>query len=308
MCLIIARRKGGTVDWDAADLSAYYNDDGYGIAYHRKGRIRILKSLKWDEVRDRALELEAKDQPFVLHQRLTTHGATSQANCHPFKVEGHGAVMAHNGIISTLDVPRGKVDSQVLAELLSTLPKGFLDDAKLKPMLHHIIGSSRLAFMFKDGSIAFFNEDLGAWHQGVWYSQAHAITRTKGVNTRASWDPNCWGDQGGGTQLATCKGTETEYSAADSIPYATRKQLHHEHPDLFADPDGDDALSGDALEDTRFNFDYDGEDTMYWEEVARVMTKADNEGLRSLSSYDKAILRSAHTMIPEAVPSEYLEE
>ena len=308
MCLIIARRKGGTVDWDAADLSAYYNDDGYGIAYHRKGRVRVFKSLKWDEVRERGVQLEKKDQAFVLHQRLTTHGATKVDNCHPFRIKGHGAVMAHNGIIGTLDVPRSKVDSQVLAELLSTMPKGFLDDAKLQPMLHHIIEGSRLAFMFNDGRIALFNERLGAWQDGVWYSQQHAITRTKGVNTRASWDPNCWGDQGGAAQLETCAATANEFSAADHIPYATRKQLHHEHPDLFADPDGDDALSGsEVLEDVRFNFDYEGEDALYWDEVARVMQKADDEGLRNLSSYDKAILQSAHTMIPEAVPSEYLE-
>ena len=177
MCLIITRSINGTVDWPAADRAARRNPDGYGLAWPTPaGKVAIRKSMRWETIKDKAMSLQKKRLPFILHMRYATHGKVCKDNTHPFRLKSHGLVMAHNGVIHTLDIPTGACDSRVLAdEIEATMPKGFLSDPFFRDELEGIAMSSRLSFMDGNGNLFFINEDLGVWKKGVWYSQPGSL-------------------------------------------------------------------------------------------------------------------------------------
>jgi len=192
MCLIITKTIHGKPDWQAADRAARRNPDGYGIAWPGKGgRPSILKSLDWKPIRAKGLALQAENKPFILHMRFATHGAVNKSNCHPFRIDAHGLVMAHNGVITTLEVPQGMSDSRVLGKHLNeSMPNGFLSSPEEINYVTQIAQSSRLSFMDVNGNLFFVNEDLGVWQDGVWYSQPYAVSRA--TDSDDVYNPNKW--------------------------------------------------------------------------------------------------------------------
>jgi len=179
MCLIITKTANGRVDWQAADRSARYNSDGYGVGYATKqGKATSFLSMSWLDVKKKAIQLANQNQPFVLHMRMATHGAVTKTNCHPIQLPSHNMVMAHNGIISTLDVPTGMSDSRVLASFIDEVyPNGFLTDDTYRAEVTELCKGfpSKLSFIDGNGNLFFINEDSGAWKDGVWYSVPSAI-------------------------------------------------------------------------------------------------------------------------------------
>tara|TARA_R100000458_G_C8278175_1_gene254061 strand:- start:8191 stop:8904 length:714 start_codon:yes stop_codon:yes gene_type:complete len=192
MCLIITKTSNGKVCWASADRSALSNPNGYGVAYAEDGEAKFLKSMKWSDVRRKAKELESNGAPFIIHQRLATHGASTKENCHPFTLSDHGLVMAHNGIISSLHVPAGMSDSRVLAKYLNdSMPEGFLTDEDSREHVTELMeGYSKLSFIDGHGNVFFINEELGKWHDGCWYSVPYAVQDT--VAPAYAYDPRKW--------------------------------------------------------------------------------------------------------------------
>lgn len=192
MCLIITKQINGEVNWQAADRAARINRDGYGVAYvSTKGNLVFKKSMKWNVVKARAQALEKANKPFVLHQRYATNGAVTIANTHPFRLENHGMLMAHNGIIDSLHIPQGKSDTAVLAEHIdSVFPRGFISDDKSLATIENLLGGySKLAFLDKLGQIHIVNEDLGEWIDGAWYSVVGTVSR---VTNADAYNPKTW--------------------------------------------------------------------------------------------------------------------
>lgn len=179
MCLIITRKYNGQVDWQSADRSARHNPDGYGVGYAENGKAVMFRNLAWAPVRAKAKELEARNEQFVLHMRMATHGAVNLSNCHPLPLPEHNLVMAHNGIIWKLNIPQGVSDSRVLADHLNdNFQKGFhVTEKGINTMTELCEGfPSKLSFIDGMGDVFFINEDCGAWQDNVWYSVPSAIS------------------------------------------------------------------------------------------------------------------------------------
>jgi hypothetical protein len=118
----------------------------------------------------------AADSPFLVHMRIRTSGAISAKNTHPFPIKG-GALI-HNGIMF---YPTGKragnpddrrSDTRVFAEDLHNIL--LLDQVKkAADGIHKAIGrSNKVAFLYDNKETFILGEDLGFWHEGIWYSNS----------------------------------------------------------------------------------------------------------------------------------------
>jgi hypothetical protein len=119
----------------------------------------------------------------VLHFRFGTGGVKGLTNVHPFALvtdlkkasdaKNADAVLAHNGIMYDFDVSGSDYCDTVhfttqLAELLwpqlsvGNIPTGFIQTV--------LAGANKLVLFDKLGNHQIFNEHLGHWDNGVWYS------------------------------------------------------------------------------------------------------------------------------------------
>lgn len=171
MCLAIV--KPAAVDVPVANLREgwIHNPDGGGFAYIHKGKVKIEKGFK--TLADFLTAYEAatkkhKKSPFLIHFRIKTHGDKSDANTHPFPIEG-GALI-HNGTISgTGATSDGKSDTCLFAEKIS----GKVTRDVLRDNLadwNSAIDYNKIAFLFDDGQYVILGEKNGNWTQDVWYS------------------------------------------------------------------------------------------------------------------------------------------
>lgn len=178
MCIIIAKEKNKEFNKEKLDFAYESNKDGCGVMWYdeSKGGLQIHRTLSYTKFKE---FLDAndwfKDYNAVIHLRYTTVGETIKENCHPFRTNG-GAIM-HNGTIYSLKPKTDEIgsDSQELAKML----KGFetVEGISMyyKPSFRYLfekfLGSiNRVVFMDKQGYISIFNEDLGIWDNGLWYS------------------------------------------------------------------------------------------------------------------------------------------
>jgi len=203
MC-IIAIKKAGVKFPDEQTLCTmwYNNPDGAGFMYLHKGQVCIRKGFMKLTDFIEALKLARREvdevqTPFVLHFRITTHGGTKPANCHPFPVTDNIALLqkpvlhtnvgvAHNGIIHI--IPRNGISDtmEYIASQMShmkRIDKKFYRNAHFLSMIEDAIGS-KMAILGSDGCIATigeFNE-----HNGMLYSNTSWQPRTKFGKTTIS--------------------------------------------------------------------------------------------------------------------------
>lgn len=155
------------------------NSDGAGYMYADEGAVFISKGyMEFDDftrsLDDLKVKMEAKnktlkDIPMVLHFRITTHGGTSRENTHPFPISNNeehlkaldlkcNIGMAHNGIISGLTTEKDVSDTQIyirdIVYDLSVVGDGFVE--RFSKIIDYTKGSSRLAFLDKDGELTMF--------------------------------------------------------------------------------------------------------------------------------------------------------
>lgn len=172
MCLLIAKKSGEIIPAEHLRNGYRANPDGAGLAYIRKGRVTVEKGFFTVASFMRAWEAVPASSPALVHFRWATHGGLTAGNCHPFRLPG-GVAVAHNGVIPGMGSPE---KSDTLAFCESVLAPALSEDrdAVHRPdwlaSLAPAIGSSKLAFLSPDGTLALVNEQLGRWIGGVWYS------------------------------------------------------------------------------------------------------------------------------------------
>ena len=181
MCIIAAKAKGVAMPDDQTIENMWYgNSDGAGFMYAENGKVYIRKAL--DEL---AATHDMTQLPLVMHFRITTHGGTKPANCHPFPITDSVGVLskletkcrvgvAHNGVIDI--TPRKGISDTMeyiasqLAPLSRAVPE-FYKNKHLIEMIYNATGS-RLAFLTRDGSIytvGDFIEDGGMLYSNTSY-------------------------------------------------------------------------------------------------------------------------------------------
>lgn len=128
----------------------------------------------------RACEEAFPDSVFVIHMRIGTSGLKNADNCHPFSIFPD-AGFAHNGILSGLgDAVRS--DTRIFVEdTLSKLQHGFWDNAAVIEAITDCANaaSSKFVLLTGDGSYWIFNESMGHWHDGCWFSNRSYVLPRK---------------------------------------------------------------------------------------------------------------------------------
>lgn len=177
MCIaILNTSKGGLIDKQTLSRCWQGNKDGAGMMWAHDGQLYIHKELHkfkqfygvYKQVREEHPELS-----IVLHFRFATHGKLDIENCHPFLVHD-GLGFVHNGIISTVDVPKGSSESDTAIfnnTYLKKLPKDFYKNEGIRRLIRKVIGNyNKLIFLNSEGKHRFINEEAGVWDEGNWYS------------------------------------------------------------------------------------------------------------------------------------------
>lgn len=173
MCIIAAKAKGVPMpDEQTIENMWYANPDGAGFMYAEKGKVYVRKGyMKLKDFKDSLAEVAATHDmtklPLVMHFRITTHGGTKPANCHPFPITDSIGVLskpmctckvavAHNGIID-IEPRKGISDTmEYIASQLAPLSRAvpeFYKNKHLIEMIHNATSRSRLAFLAGDGKI-----------------------------------------------------------------------------------------------------------------------------------------------------------
>jgi len=178
MCLLCVMQPNETPTREQLKIAAVANPHGFGYAFHVGDRIITGRGMDADEVIDRFLRIrEGLPNTWAMfHARITTHGQTNKANCHPFRMNGDpSTVIGHNGIIPIeVDKADHRSDTRIFAD--EWLPELLteLDDEKGFKELEDLVGYSKVAIFTHDErlqhQVYILNEDLGHWTGGIWWS------------------------------------------------------------------------------------------------------------------------------------------
>jgi hypothetical protein len=196
------------------------NDDGAGMLYVADGKLIAEKfpnqdvknsSKNFEKFYKRYVEVYDKhgELPMLIHFRIATHGLTPEY-LHPFFVSD-SVGFVHNGIIYGLG-SHERSDTAEFADLLSTIhvpSVATLDNPFIEESISRFIETdNKLIFLDNTGDYRIFNEDIGEWVEGNWYSnKTHSYKPLKKFMG--------YGDYGyyGGFGTATAKGkTESAYA------------------------------------------------------------------------------------------------
>jgi predicted glutamine amidotransferase len=194
MCIIVAKKKGLELPTKEILENCFTaNDDGAGISWNTdNGTVIIEKGfMTFNEFYNRLLEIDneynLKDRGVLMHFRITTHGGTSQQNCHPFPISSSlrdlkelkmetSISVAHNGIMSKFNPPTGANHSDTMefikTWLISCYEKDneFAHNPKTRSKIASLIGS-KLAILEADGTINVVG-DFITEEDGMLYSNS----------------------------------------------------------------------------------------------------------------------------------------
>ena len=184
MCLLVVRPASSSWIPSSEEFSNAWqsNPHGFGMAYSRKGRIHVRKTLKREEAL-RLIKTIPAGSPALLHWRFATHGSESASNCHPFHLAGVRDaywVGAHNGVLSKQACLGDKTDSESYMLGLETVDKAAIERDVSR------LGYGKLAFLSNAGDVVIANEEQGEWKDGVWRSN-------DGLESSPFWYPRGFG-------------------------------------------------------------------------------------------------------------------
>lgn len=179
MCLLTFMQAGCTADVTDLSNGALNNPDGFGFAVHAGNKVIHNSGLNFERVLDEFLKVRAQHSgPALFHSRITTHGATSRDNCHPFQVgRDSTTVMAHNGMLPIKD-DGVRSDTRIFAETMFPSWGGplTLNSRKMRKRLAKFASGSKLVFITANPDVSddfvIVNEGLGHWSDGVWWSNS----------------------------------------------------------------------------------------------------------------------------------------
>lgn len=197
MCILMYYSPSAMPIVSHLENGAANNPDGFGWAIVHEDIILTGHSMDSDSAIAEFVEMRNRypDGAALFHSRITTHGGSTLANCHPFRVGGNRAdmVVAHNGIIDRCSMGvKGddRSDTRRFAE--DVVPRRFmhLDSPKTRRKLEAFIGSgSKVVILTTNpthkSQSYIFNEQAGVWiddtdgHDGpgdIWYSNTSYLS------------------------------------------------------------------------------------------------------------------------------------
>lgn len=175
MCIAVAIPEGQVIPFEHLEEGARANPDGCGIGWFEDGKLHTFTcmlfkdfTLKYEEIMMRLVSPQ-----LLIHFRITSKGATTLENCHPFWVNEDN-ILIHNGTFSGIPkdlMVNGRSDTAVFAEdILSGLPDGWKENPSIIHLLEDYVGFSKVVILDSDQNFTFLNERGGFWVDGIWYS------------------------------------------------------------------------------------------------------------------------------------------
>lgn len=157
MCIILTKPKGiKSPSWDSVVTSCDRNPDGFSVAWYKDGMEcpTIKRTLNKKEFLEYMKPITEDDNiSWILHARIKSVGPITLDNCHCWRDESTGLIFCHNGTLS-IKAHGGMTDSETFfRNLYIPAINGGGDGAHV---VEAIIGSSKFAFMKKDGSIVTY--------------------------------------------------------------------------------------------------------------------------------------------------------
>lgn len=179
MCIAIVKFKSNPISEDNLYRGYLANRDGCGFAYvDEHGNIQMEKAMVWDEFIPLYRVAVAKygdTSDFLIHFRITSKGAITLDNCHPFRINDD-MVLIHNGTITSIPMAKDEVDSdtKIFAEQwLSTFGEAFLYNKYLWFMIEDFIGWSKICILHRTKGVFILNKNKGEFgDDGNWYSNS----------------------------------------------------------------------------------------------------------------------------------------
>lgn len=229
MCVIVYKPKGTDINMENLQSCWEHNRDGAGLMFAEDGMLKVAKGfMKWRSFKryiKRGLKKNAErwdDTAMVFHFRIATHGTVKPRNCHPFQVN-NGLAMAHNGVMSNVDIPDDEdiSDSEAflqryVRDAFSSISISALSSGMpINELFSKFIGGSKLVFMDNDGDVAIVNEKAGTWVNGTWYSNMLWKSYTKTTSTKLTRAWNSYGGAGYGVNHGP-KITATQFEEDDT--------------------------------------------------------------------------------------------
>lgn len=170
MCIAIANYKR-TLSKKHLKNSWKNNDDGAGLLWVEKGKLKVYKQLTdFNAFYTKYIEIRSKIKtPIILHFRIGTHGVKNEDNLHPF-ICSEEVGFVHNGIISGWGNAIISDTNEYNNVILSKLPKGFEQNEASLYLIQESIGHSKLIFLNTRNEVSIVGEDLGHWVDDTWFS------------------------------------------------------------------------------------------------------------------------------------------
>jgi hypothetical protein len=172
VCVAIYKPKGIQITKRYLKNSFDGNKDGAGFAIAKNGELQCFKGFFtfgefWKAYKG------YQSCAAVIHFRFATHGAKDNNNCHPFLVANNNIAVIHNGILD-IKTEGTKSDTATFCELvLEPLFKQGVSPTcpAFKYLVETSIGdSNKLVLLLRTGRAIIFNEKLGVWKNGAWFS------------------------------------------------------------------------------------------------------------------------------------------
>ena len=181
MCIAILKPSDKTLDKSLLQACADNNPDGCGFAYNEDDKIIIKKFMDFNSFWKEYKKVQ-DNKTMLIHFRIATHGNVELANCHPFKLNNHMALI-HNGIISGYGSKTENLSDtkDFINKVIGNISYKMWKNPSFIKLVESAIGYSKFVILDNSGKYYIINEKKGDWVDGVWFSNSTYKAKTKTV-------------------------------------------------------------------------------------------------------------------------------
>jgi hypothetical protein len=178
MCIAIFKPKNKKIKEQTFRNSFIWHQDGAGFLVHDSKRNKLIVKKGFFTVEE-FLEAYApyENQSCVIHFRKATHGEKDAENCHPFLINKNLGFV-HNGILSDIrQWDKKKSDTWHFGESVFKPMIKKYNDIWMFPTFRFLVEESigkgnKFIMMNNKGDVKIFNEKIGFWDNGCWFSNS----------------------------------------------------------------------------------------------------------------------------------------